>query len=138
MTKNYKKWNMIAGTSIGAILLVSVLALGVLTPQAEAGVNQGVNGNTCEIVEHWDKIIFENEDDLLNAADNIVEEGSIMDIKVLDDPDRIEFPMKKAVQFLNDVDWTTEDGEDITLEDLELIDVEYAIVCIGIDNNFGT
>jgi len=42
MTKNYKKWNIIAGTSIGAILLVSVLALGVLTPQAEAGEQ-----NTC-------------------------------------------------------------------------------------------
>ena len=54
-----------------------------------------------------------------------------MDIKVLDDPNRIEFPMQKAVDRLNAVGWTTEDGEPITLEDLELIDVEYAIVCDG-------
>ena len=46
MTKNYKKWSIIAGTSIGAILLVSVLALGVLTPQAEAGV-QNACPNGC-------------------------------------------------------------------------------------------
>jgi len=84
------------------------------------------------VLEHWDKIIFKNEEDLLNAVGGLVEEGSIMDIKVLDDPRSIEFPMKKAVQFLNGAGWTTtDDGELITLEDLELIDVEYAIVCVG-------
>ena len=89
------------------------------------------------IPEHWDKIIFENEDDLLNRDGNLAaEEGSIMDIKVLDDPNRIEFPMQKAVQFLNDAQWTTDDGEPITLEDLELIDVEYAIVCVGFFDGF--
>ena len=141
MTKIFnKKWSIITGTSISVTLLASVLALGVLSPQAEAedhlvalpGTRQcGIDPRTGERLQilHFDKIIFENGEDLLNGKGGLVEEGSIMDIKVLDDPNRIEFPMEKAVQKLNNAGWTTDEGEPITLEDLELIDVEYAIVC---------
>ena len=125
-------------------------ALGGITcppspPEDCNGIPNGPNGpdGTAELcgidpltgeplrILHFDKIIFENEDDLLNRDGNLAaEEGSIMDIKVLDDPNRIEFPMQKAVDKLNAVGWTTEDEEPITLDDLELIDVEYAVVCV--------
>ena len=118
---------MILPVSIAAILLVAVAGFNLLDSNAQA---QPITLLECVGFSHFDKIIFENEDDLLNRDGNLAaEEGSIMDIKVLDDPNRIEFPMQKAVDRLNAVGWTTEDGEPITLEDLELIDVEYAIVC---------
>jgi len=120
--------------------------IGPCIPELECILLDVVSGHCFEasfpppfgecIPEHWDKIIFENEDDLLNAVGGLVEEGSIMDIKVLDNPRSIEFPMKKAVKFLNDALWTTEDGELITLDDLELIDVEYAIVCVPFFDRF--
>jgi len=90
-------------------------------------------GETGEgTVQHWDKIIFKNEEDLfkLDGTTLAVEEGSIMDIKEIDDPTKIEFPMKKAVERSNEV-WRLEGGELITLKDLKLIDVEYAIICVG-------
>jgi len=132
----------------------------LLTQTAFAGANMCVPGTPgCDglgvdscgmdpftgqllVIQHWDKIIFENEEDLLDANENIIEEDSIMDIKVLDDPNAIEFPMQKAVDKLNGAGWTTEDGDPITLDDLELIDVEYAIACsstdFGLPNNQGT
>ncbi len=126
MTQNStERWKVILPVSIAAILIVAVAGFNLFNPNAQAQIP----GECFEIL-HVDKIIFENEDDLLNRDGNLAaEEGSIMDIKVLDDPNRIEFPMQKAVDRLNAVGWTTEDGEPITLEDLELIDVEYAIVC---------
>lgn len=129
------------------VLVVASLYIGsnVLTP-VEAGVRNGDNGGdffslltACEPdnVQHWDKIIFKNKKDLFKRADGgtlAIEKGSIMDIKVLDDPAKIEFPLQKAVDRSN-IPWKTEDG-DITLKDLKLIDVEYAIVCVetGRDN----
>jgi len=91
-------------------------------PEDCNGIPNGPNGpdGTAELcgidpftgeplrILHFDKIIFENEDDLFNRDGNLAaEEGSIMDIKVLDDPNRIEFPMQKAVDRLNAVGWTT-------------------------------
>ncbi len=126
MTQNStERWKVILPVSIAAILIVAVAGFNLFDSNAQA-----VPPGECFEILHFDKIIFENEDDLLNRDGNLAaEEGSIMDIKVLDDPNRIEFPMQKAVDRLNAVGWTTEDGEPITLEDLELIDVEYAIVC---------
>jgi len=137
MTQNStKRWKVILPVSIAAILLVGVAGFNLFNPDAQAAVhNQGggfISSLDCVAIEHFDKIIFKNEEDLLNAAGGLVEKESIMDIKVEDDPTKIEFPMKKAVQFLNDALWTTKDGELITLEDLELIDVEYAIVCVSL------
>ena len=150
MTKiNTKRWKVILPTSIAAILLVGVAGLNLFDSNAQAEVhflaecdltvvNCQVNTGQCGIdhftgvplqILHFDKIIFKNGNDLLNGIGGLVEEGSIMDIKVLDDPNRIEFPMEKAVQKLNNAGWTTDEGEPITLKDLELIDVEYAIVC---------
>jgi len=143
MTKNYKKWNIIAGTSIGAILLVSVLALGVLTPQAEAGLANGngngvIIGTPCDIVEHWDKIIFIIDED---ESDVIPEEllETELDIKVRDDPGTVSDIKGKVRAFLEDGFLVDPTGDFIVLTpeevaelELEIVDVEYAIVCIGI------
>ncbi len=93
MTKNYKKWNMIAGTSIGAILLVSVLALGVLTPQAEAGVNENgcpngffppiiVTSSSAGAEDFTTTVIMEKEafpifDEIGNAMTHIIADREI-------------------------------------------------------------
>ena len=135
MTKNYKKWGILAGTSIGAILLVSVLSLGVFNSQAEAEVHRLPGpGSICsfegQTPQHWDKIVFTSKKNILGSDGSVVaKKGSIMDIKVIDDPNRIEFPMQKAADKLNSVGWTTDKGNPFTPNDLKLIDIEYAIVC---------
>jgi len=88
------------------------------------------------VLEHWDKIIFKNKKDILNAGGIIIPKNSVMDIKVIDDPNQIEFPMKKAVDKLNSVSWTTVDLGPITIRDLKLIDIEYAIICVGFFDGF--
>jgi len=89
------------------------------------------------IPEHWDKIIFTSKKDVLNSVgEEIFDKKTIMDIKVLDNPDNIEFPMQKAADKLNSVGWTTEKGEPFTPKDLKLIDIEYAIVCVGFFDGF--
>ena len=144
MTKSiFQNWKVIAGLSIAAVLLGGAFSFGLFIPKAEAGImNGGPDGfslpTSClaEEVNHWDKIIFKNKKDILNADGMIIPKNSVMDIKVIDDPNQIEFPMKKAVDKLNSVSWTTVDGEDITLKDLKLIDIEYAIVCVGFFDGF--
>ena len=100
-----------------------------------AGVlDDGSSTSQCVKIEHWDKIIFQNNDELLkrfdpNAGTLAVETETVMDIKVKDDPLKIEKPMQKVLDKANAV-WTNKDGEAITLKDLELIDIEYAVICI--------
>ena len=142
MTKNYKKRNIIAGTSIGAILLVSVLALGVLTPQTAAG---GIRiGDSCDIVEHWDKIIFIIDED---ESDVIPEEllETELDIKVRDDPGTVSDIKGKVRAFLEGGFFVDPTGDFIELTpeqvaelELEIVDVEYAIVCAFGFENGGT
>jgi len=132
MTQNStERWKVILPVSIAAILLVAVAGFNLFDSNAQAAVPVGGPIECLEVL-HFDKIIFKNKEDLFKRSDGTlaVEEGSIMDIKVPDNPAAIEFPLKKAVDRSN-IPWTTEDGEDITLKDLELIDVEYAIVCVG-------
>ena len=100
----------------------------------------GIDPRTGQLFvnQHWDKIIFKNNDELTERGGKpdpdtgklrvVVEKETIMDIKVLDDPNEVEFPMLKALKRVN-AEWTNKDGQDITLKDLELIDVEYAIAC---------
>ena len=87
-------------------------------------------GPVC-VLEHWDKIIFKSKKDVINSAGVVVaDKKSIMDIKVIDDPTKVEFPMQKAADKLNSVGWTTVNGVPFTPSDLKLIDIEYALICI--------
>jgi len=127
--------------TITAIITATVLVVGslyfgsnVLAP-VEAVSHDTFPGDgsaAClpENVKHWDKIVFKSKKDFFNAAGVVIDKKSIMDIKVLDDPNLIEFPMKKAADKLNSALWTTLNGLPFTQNDLKLVDIEYAIVCV--------
>jgi len=138
---NTKRRKVILPVSIATIFLVGVAGFTLFTPYAQA-IDHLVVGDPwtgvplgpiqhCVDVSHFDKIIFQNEDEFLNSDGTIaVEKETIMDIKVPDDPTKVEFPMLKVLEKVN-AEWTNKDGEVITLEDVELIDIEYAIVCVS-------
>ncbi len=133
--------------TITAIITATVLVVGslyigsnVLAPvEAISDFSlPGEDSAAClpENVKHWDKIVFKSKKDFFNAAGVVIDKKSIMDIKVLDDPNLIEFPMKKAADKLNSAGWTTVNGDPFTPGGLKLIDIEYAIVCVttGLSN----
>ena len=128
--------------TITAIITATVLVVGslyigsnVLAPvEAISDVSFPEDGSAAclpENVQHWDKIIFKSKKDFVNAAGVVIDKKSIMDIKVIDDPAKIEFPMKKAADKLNSAMWLTLNGLPFTQNDLKLIDIEYAIVCVS-------
>ena len=129
--------------TITAIITATVLVVGslyigsnVLAPvEAISDVFPPVDGSAAclpENVKHWDKIIFKNKKNILDADGEVIfDKNTIMDIKVLDDPAKIEFPMQKAADRLNKTLWTNDKGLAFTTDDLKLIDVEYAIVCVS-------
>ena len=133
MTKTLTITAIIAAT----VLVVGSLYIGsnVLAPvEAISDVSPPVDGSAAclpENVKHWDKIIFKNKKNILDADGEVIfDKNTIMDIKVLDDPAKIEFPMEKAADRLNKTPWTNDKGLAFTTDDLKLIDVEYAIVCV--------
>ena len=128
--------------TITAIIAATVLVVGslyfgsnVLAPvEAVSDNTSPVDGSAAclpENVKHWDKIVFKSKKDFFNAAGAVIDKKSIMDIKVLDDPNLIEFPMKKAADKLNSANWLTLNGLPFTQNDLKLVDIEYAIVCVA-------
>ena len=130
-------------TKIAAIITATVLAAGVLYASsnvlpAVGGVEPNGGTTSClpDNVQHWDKIIFQNKEEFTEGGPDefgkftiAVEKETIMDIKERDDPDLIEFPMDKVLLAVNQ-EWDNKEGDPITLKDVELIDVEYAIVCV--------
>ena len=126
MTKTiFQNWKVIAGISVATVLLGGAFSFDLFIPKAEAGFEP-----ICE-VQHWDKIIFKSKKDILDADGVVIlDKKAIMDIKVLDDPAKIEFPMQKAADRLNLPGWTTDKGVPFTPDDLKLVDIEYAIVCL--------
>jgi len=134
-------------TKIAAIITATVLVAGALymgstgLAPAEAGfvVDLPPLTATCDrgagIVQHWDKIVFKSKKDVFMAGTDgvireVLDKKAIMDIKALDDPNRIELPMKKAADMVNRAGWITDKGERFTPNDLKLVDIEYAIVCV--------
>jgi len=134
-------------TKIAAIITATILVAGALYIGSSALVTateDGLPGEvprivTCEsgagIVQHWDKIVFTSKKGVFDVgADGVIQEildkKAIMDIKVIDDPNKIEFPMQKAADMVNRAGWITEKGESFTPKDLKLVDIEYAIVCV--------
>ena len=90
------------------------------------------------ITEHWDKIIFQILRDPSGILDKALQKTEL-DIKVLDDPEKIADIKEKVRVFLkNDPDIVPQGGNpfdlltgpDVDNLVLEIIDVEYAIVCI--------
>jgi len=133
-------------TKIAAIITAMVLVAGALymgstgLAPAEAGaVDPLPRTVTCDsgagIVQHWDKIVFKSKKGVfIEGSDGVIQEildkKAIMDIKALDDPNRIELPMQKAADMVNRAGWITDKGEPFTPNDLKLVDIEYAIVCV--------
>jgi len=149
MTRSFSQnWKILAGATIAAVLLGSALSVGMFMPKAEAShtntdriCTQSDDGTTdvATWVHHWDKIIFQIVRD---PSGTIPAEylKTPLDIKVEDNPDRAANIVMKVRQFMEDhgiaglgpVDPTNPD--DITIANikavkLDIIDVEYAIVC---------
>ena len=134
MTQNStERWKVILPVSIAAILIVGVAGFNLFDSNAQAIMDVEPSGDLiCVQSEHWDKIIFKNKKEILRVDGTIVvEKNTVMDIKVLDDPTMIEFPMEKAADRLNETPWTNSKGEAFTTDDLKLIDVEYALICLA-------
>ncbi len=128
----------IAAIMTATVLVVASLYIGsnVLAPAAagsEPPRDSVLTACARENVQHWDKIIFSSKKDILNKEGVVIfDKKEIFDIKVIDDPTKIERPLLKAAEKFNRVGWTTEKGEPFTPKDLKLIDIEYAIVCVEI------
>ena len=150
MTRSFSQnWKILAGAAIAAVLLGSALSVGMFMPKAEAShtikddriCTPGVDGTTLGTtwVHHWDKIIFQIVKD---PSGTVPAEylKTPLDIKVEDNPDKAANLVMKVRQFMFDhgiaklgpVDST--DPDDITFANInavkiDIIDVEYAIVC---------
>ena len=92
-----------------------------------------------ENIQHWDKIIFRP---ILNPGDleflsppgqvELIEDMEF-DIKVLDDPNWIADIRAKVLQKLNAIGYEKNllgEAVDISVLNIEIIDVDYAITCV--------
>ncbi len=153
MTKTiFQNWKVIAGLSIAAVLLGSVFSFGLFTPKAEAGENGTFPGESFPTaclfneVKHWDKIIFQ----ILRDPSGVIMSQYLktpLDIKVLDEPSLVANIDAKIRDFIivhgiaNVPPFDPDDPDNITDEivaklKIDIIDVEYAIVCVttGLSN----
>jgi len=101
------------------------------------------DGDGCR-VEHWDKIIFKIKCSGLARLLNLPVD-SLLDIKILDDPTKIVDLNGAVLSFLegmlplgtsledarnDDDDHDDHNDDDDYDDDIEIVDVEYAVVCI--------
>jgi len=149
MTRSFSQnWKILAGAAIAAVLLGSALSVGMFMPKAEA--SHTTTDRICTLPDdgttigatwehHWDKIIFQ----IVRDPSGTVPAEYLktpLDIKVEDNPDKAANLVMKVRQFMSDhgiaglgpVDLT--DPDDINIANikavkLDIIDVEYAIVC---------
>ena len=139
MTKTiFQNWKVIAGLSMTAVLLGSAFSFGLFTPKAEAIVHifDGSSSTGCLLdeVRHWDKIIFQ----ILKDPSGTVNQDYLktpLDIKVEDDPTSVANIVAKVKQFIVAngiavVPGTTFDPTIVDKLKIDIIDVEYAIVCV--------
>jgi len=133
---------VLAGVAIAAVLLGSALAVGMFTPKVEAtengnGIPSDSFATAClpEEVKHWDKIIFQ----ILRDPSGTVDPSNLktpLDIKVLDDPNSVANIDSKIRDFIKDfprsiaVPGTTLTEDAVDKLKIDIIDVEYAIVCV--------
>ena len=146
MTKTiFQNWKVIAGLSMAAVLLGGAFSFGLFTPKAEAIVHifDGSSSTAClpGEVKHWDKIIFQ----ILKDPSRVVDPSNLktpLDIKVLDDPNIVANIDSKIRQFIKDhpgslnVPGTVLTEDEVDKLKIDIIDVEYAIVCVttGLSN----
>ena len=135
---------VLAGVAIAAVLLGSVLTVGMFIPKAEANhasastlctepdASTGVGILTW--VHHWDKIIFQ----IIRDPSGTVAPSHLktpLDIKVEDNPNNVANIDTKIRDFLKvhdgllTVPGTTLSDPVIDNLKIDIIDVEYAIVC---------
>jgi len=144
MTKTiFQNWKVIAGLSMAAVLLGGAFSFGLFTPKAEAIVHifDGSSPAGCLLdeVRHWDKIIFQ----ILRDPSGTINPNYLktpLDIKVLDDPEKVANLVAKVRNFLDDhgVGGLKPGSADIVSQlKIDIIDVEYAIVCVttGLSNS---
>jgi len=89
-----------------------------ITTQPETNVDATV----CKVenVQHWDKILFMVTDPRLASQTN-VSANTELDIKVLDDPQKVADLKQKVLNFLG--------APNANKNAIKILDVEYAIIC---------
>ncbi|MGE3398238.1 MAG: VWA domain-containing protein, partial [Candidatus Nitrosocosmicus sp.] len=86
--------------------------------------NKVSNGCLQENVQHWDKIIFNITD--TDLAESVgLPANTELDIKVMDDPSVVVDLKKRVLDFLNVYE------ENSTYDSVNIIDVEFSLVCAG-------
>ncbi len=146
MTRSFSQnWKILAGAAIAAVLLGSALSVGMFIPKAEASHTVGAlcassdptNPDAGGIVQHWDKIIFQIVRDSSGSIDPSWLKTPL-DIKVLDDPGSVAHLDAKIRGFIDKhpssiptIDGTILDADAVAKLKIDVIDVEYAIVCVS-------
>lgn len=134
-------------TSMAGLVVAFGLALAVLAVPGHAGGAPTPAGEFCDAgvfgpgrIAHWDKIIFRaipgnfflcppNSIDPDNLNDFQINNNSVLDIKVEDDPALVADVKAKVANFLNNLGCQRQIGGAIEPRQVDIIDVEYAIVC---------
>ncbi len=142
MTSGFSQnWKILAGAAIAAVLLGSALSVSMFIPKAEAShtVPNLCPGDpatgTGGIVQHWDKIVFQIVRDPSGTIDPTYLKTPL-DIKVLDDPIEVANLDLKVRDFMTVhgipvvPPGTTFDPTIVPQLKIDIIDVEYAIVCV--------
>jgi len=139
MTSGFSQnWKILAGAAIAAVLLGGVFSFGMFTPKAEAShistsaCTVSADGTILTWIHHWDKIIFQILRDPNNppiVPTNLLK--TPLDIKVGDNPNEIADLDQKIRDFLSLhlVPGAVVDPLLVDQLKIDIIDVEYAIVC---------
>ena len=117
---------------------------GDITGPTINAINTAITSSTScppENIQHWDKVVFSinlipfDEGFISPNGETVLDEFSIFDVKVLDDPNKLADLREKVVLKLAlmgyQKDNALEQGPvDLAETNIEIIDVEYSIVCV--------
>jgi PKD repeat protein len=109
-------------TALDYLATVQYCALGLSTDPGDGPPTGGNAICPATNVKHWDKIIFEINNNTVAASLQFLTDAPL-DIKVLDDPKTVADIEKKVLEFLG-----LPDSRD-NRSAISIIDVEYAIIC---------
>jgi hypothetical protein len=145
----FRNWKLIAGTTTAAALVIAILGFTVFNTNVEAQSSPNINPNRplfptfCppNLVQHWDKIHFNltftppRDPNDPNPPTPVT--FNDLDIKVRDDPTKVADLKAKVIKFLTTapppvIDPPVAGGILIptgSTVEVEILDVEYAIVC---------
>jgi len=124
---------------VGVTLVGLVLGLSFYNEQAEAGLSVGGCGESFGGVQlHWDKIIFEVNQNLFNKVGPktlfppVIFPTLTWDIKVQQDPLSATNLERTVADFLNANNYKTFDDKEVRPHFISIVDVEYDIACRSI------